>query len=212
MVSRQRELFPLPPAFADSCQTRSVSRSVHRRLVHKAHWQAWANDGVATLNALSGRQFCSGHCPGDAHSKAMTFISGQYSRVAKPPSDETLEGAFNSLLGASTTYVEDVGAFRAIYSETVVSWPPEGSVPVDIVHHLPVADSLKLSNWRTSLLRSEEEAHELQRSLGLLRPLSDPKLVRDPVTYARFLGRLFKSGMVSFHASKLPVYLGCFLC
>ena len=51
---RQRDLFPLPRFGADPIASKSLSRSCRRRLLSTAHWQNWANDGIAVLNEMGG--------------------------------------------------------------------------------------------------------------------------------------------------------------
>ena len=171
---RQRELFPLPLPFAPEAVLPGPSRSVRRRLLRKRHWQTWCNEGVATLNSLSGFPGPPGSFLRDIHCAALDHISEAYRAVHRPPALSS-EGALRELLGASVCY--DADSFeKSTYSEENISWPCAGIAPVLLERCLPSADFALLNGWRSQLLRDPSETHALLLESEIRSPYSDPVL------------------------------------
>ena len=87
---RQRDAFPLPRvAFEPPTTDARISRAVRRRLERKAHWQAWANDGIGVLNRLAGHSERRRHVgkPPALSQLATDAVGSAYRALGPPPAD-----------------------------------------------------------------------------------------------------------------------------
>eukprot|EP00959_Pyramimonas_sp_CCMP1952_P472930 9500867-Pyramimonas_sp.AAC.1 len=62
--ARQRDVHPLPASAADARADARHGRRGRQRAPRGAAWRRWANDGIATLNQLSGHSSASSAPPG----------------------------------------------------------------------------------------------------------------------------------------------------
>ena len=204
--ARVRDVLPLPVAtesapfssLSDAGGCRKTQRK-HQRLHHETEW---ADQCVKALNSCWGRGtgIDSATLRPDGVSTVLDNIKEAVVRMGKPPPDMTPEGAYRKLLGGSSTYAE-VRPDLASFSLELVSWPEVGGEHCQVVDLLPDGDSMRLSNWRDSMLRSSTESLELQRELGVSQPYCDPELLRSPQVYGRFLQEMHARGLVDFEES-----------
>ena len=215
MLSRNRELFPLPVSplhgLSATSASKSLSRAVRRRICRKNHNSTWLADGFRSINELSGYPFSSppeGPCNA-SQAAAVDYMTGLYSKVPPPPEGLTGAGALSELCAASSRYspVETAGA--APYNKDLVSWPPAGTIPCDIVSNLSEADSHLVVGWETSMLNSLDERQVHSAAADRPRPFLDPSLVAKPAVYGDFVATLHEAGMLQWRIGG-PSYLGIF--
>ena len=131
--TRQRDLFPFPRFGADPIASKPLSRSCRQRFLSTAHWQNWANDGIAVLNEMGGKD-SSTTCtatPSGLQSEVMSRIARAYSDVGKPdPGVVSATGALQALCGSVALYSTE--AAPAPYAKELVSWLPRGANPVPL--------------------------------------------------------------------------------
>ena len=112
MSIRQRDLLPLPKPFPEAGQlvtARVPPRGMQRMLHSEGGWKLWANDGVATINALGGAsRFCR-LAPTQAQSSALDRIRDTYSRMGAQPEDMSPAGAFKDLCQNALPYLSEAG-------------------------------------------------------------------------------------------------------
>ena len=130
---RERDLFPLPrrqlPAsvLGNSCflnhHGEPLSRSTIRRVKQRFHKDVWCDEGIQTLNELSGVPFDSPpQTPSNqAQRHAISRIEALYSRVPAPPPDLSPAGAFTELCGSASRYQPTEAATTAPYVKGLVS-------------------------------------------------------------------------------------------
>ena len=193
---RQRDLFPVPRFGADPIASTYLSRSCRRRLFSTAHWQNWANDGIAVLNEMGGKDpstTCTAP-PSGLQSEVMSRITRAYSDVGKPdPEVVSATGALQALSGSAALYSTE--AAPAPYAKELVSWPPRGANPVPLDRILADADVPWLGSDCSRMHRYGEEAACLRREQRLGRPHSDGDLMASPAVYAEFIiGNLTTEG------------------
>ena len=75
--------------------------------------------------------------------------------------------------------------------------PARAGQPIDTVSCLPAGASGLAETWRHSLLRDPREAELCRAELGLVRPFSDPALVRRAARYSDFLHEACSAGVVT---------------
>ena len=75
--------------------------------------------------------------------------------------------------------------------------PPAGSKPVDAVSRVPLKTRGVAETWRHFVLRDPKEAELFLDELGLVRPFSDPSLVRRAAQYSDFLHQASLAGVVT---------------
>ena len=199
--SRQGDLFPLPyldePNFASD---KHVSRSVRRRHLRRYHWTHWANDGIHSVNVLSGRGAHAAKgspCPAASEQVALD-IGNTYRGLGPPPADLLPPGgALRGLLNKAGYYNADRPDLGS-YVKDNVSWPAVGSTPMQLVAGLAEADRARLNDWERLMLRDPAKAAEIRHRAGLRRPHCDKDLFKNPRVYGDFLNRLADAGMVRF--------------
>ena len=166
MLPRQRDILPLPTFDAIQFDRLSISRSSARRLHRKNKNIQWANSGIAALNALGGDGKSapdSSSCLNSGSIAALRHIEESYSNMGDPH-DSTLtpEGAFRELLGGSSFYTEERADILP-YAKELVSWPDIGTSPCRLEAGLCPADRVRLADWKSSSLRSDDDYRELIR-------------------------------------------------
>ena len=72
------------------------------------------------------------------------------------------EAALREVLAGASVY-GDARADLAPYSKDLVSWPKVGAVPTPVESHLPEAERSWIQNWESHMLRSSDEARQLQQ-------------------------------------------------
>ena len=107
MLSRQRDILPLPPFEADLFDgTSKLSRSVKRRVKHQTHSVSWANDACRSLNDLGGRNLdppSNGACEFGTRA-AVSHVAEAFANIGEPPADLSQEGALRELLLNTSVY------------------------------------------------------------------------------------------------------------
>jgi hypothetical protein len=109
MTSRERDLFPLPrrhldpdildgASFLQSSRQR-LCRSTFRKVKQRLHNDVWCDEGIQTLNEISGVPFS--HAPtvpsNQAQTHAIARIEAMYNRVPAPHGSLSAAGAFTEL-------------------------------------------------------------------------------------------------------------------
>ena len=173
-----------------------------RKHARRQHERAWTDQCVSAVNACWGRG--SGVDSATSRPGSVTNVLDGIHRavldMGKPPCDLTPEGAYRKFLGGSSAY-SSVRPDPATFSLDAVSWPEVGGSHCDVCSLLPDGDSMRLSNWRDSMLRDPIESAELQKEQGLSRAYCDPELLRSPQVYGRFLQEMHRRGLCDFEAS-----------
>ena len=200
-----RELFPLHYPFnleqAVGARCGSNSRTTRKRTHARLNWQSWANTAVAACNDImsAGSFDHERFTPSAAQVEAVGHISDVCRRLGPPPCDAA--EAHRALCGESQSGYADPSP-RVSYREGEVSLPDFGGL-------VNVADVLigePLDYWC-------EWKQRIQRSAPLTTgprvPYSDPHLVKNKVTYARFVGELWSRGLLLF-SERAPATLGLF--
>ena len=201
-AERQRDVFPLAPPFEVPCDfvTSGLSRACKQRVQRRSGWQCWANDGVDTLNQLYGRSYESGSSdrPVGSTAAALRHVTDAYRCLGQPPETQP-EEALQALLGSAAPYYVDAAdpSSRAPFVENLISWPEEGTVPVDVAGYLFPEDREFLSGDCSSLLESMPVVSDEP-----IKPYVDPILKFSPRKLGRFYSRIFKSGMLQFKPGK----------
>ena len=198
LFARQRDLFPVP--FLEGCplDTRAGLCRTSARRVSRKNKPLEAANGDLAINQLGGRgEHPSSHFPPPAIAVAASLRIGDICLKASPPPADlpSLEGALRELLGASGLY-EGAGAHITPYAKNKVSWPGLGSSPMALVDGLPQADSDRLQNWASHMLRDPSEAEALRKKAGLRRAHCDPDLLSSPAMYADFCRQLMARNLV----------------
>ena len=232
-MSRERELFPLPIPFdclADvrsslgrRCNAGSLSRTTKRRVLARAHFEEWCQEGIRACNELSG--FPYSDPPKDFTNSCQEFcfnhVLERYKRVPKPPPDLTPAGALRELCGTASRYDPVGPSVVAPYDKDLVSWPPVGTVAAELAVNLPLADRNIVDGWERHILKDDLGRATYRSSPDRVRPFLEPTLVRRASVYRDFVRRLSESGMVSWRVggeSLLGVFLSgtnlgnCALC
>ena len=197
--ARQRDLFPLP--FLEECPLDAragLCRTTARRVSRKNKSLEAANDAILAINQLGGRgEHPSSLFPPPAIATVASQRIGEiFLKASPPPADlPSPEGALRELLGASGLY-EGAGAHVAPYAKDKVSWPEVGSSPMALVDGLPQADSERLTNWASHMLRDPSEAEALRAKAGLRRAHCDPDLFSSPAVYADFCRQLMARNLI----------------
>ena len=194
-----RDLFPLPtssteqivrpPGLAGPCRT--TRRRALRRLAGEQRF----NDLVDSLNEMHG----GGSAPPGlvSPSTAQLACLGRLREDVEnmgPPDDTTDAGAFRELCGSRPGY--DEPGPRVSYQRELISFPPAGLEAAEPADLLDGRELQYWNNWRETLRRPAEQAVMLRAQLGLVRPYSDPLLVRDRAGYAEFIRTLVDAGIV----------------
>ena len=88
-------------------------------------------------------------------------------------------------------------------------------MPPPLSHAHPVLESLdgehlhRVKEWRSHILKNEDDRQTYMRSADRVKPYLDPGLVRDSSTYASFLMRLNSAGILTWRVG-IKSWLGCF--
>ena len=207
----ERELFPLPLPHPELSpdphaarpyrdQLKHLSRSVQRRVLRHVNPKRWANDAVATCNELSGAPFESIPLAPLSKSQAecIDHVTSVFESIPSPPTDLTPAGALSELCGFSSRYEPTPTVGVAAYEKDLVSWPPSGSVPANVLDHLADADAELIGDWATHVLKDAGARSTYRSSAARPRPFLEPSLVRRPQVYAEFLLHLHRAGMLSW--------------
>ena len=134
-----RELLPCPLPFPNAGgPAPASSRSVQRRHHRKTHWQAWCNEGVATLNEMYGHGTIDDSAveatPSAAQSSCLARLTAAYCHMGRPPDDyASAAGAFSELCSAPAGYSDATPAAGkpVPYQSGRVSIPSAGNAPAD---------------------------------------------------------------------------------
>ena len=193
---RQRDIFPLPFLGAhDFCPGRRLCHGTRQRVRRRLHWQAWADRGIASLNALGGRgQSCHGG-PSQVQERCLANIVDAYKAVGPPPANFCGKEALRELLANSSVYSESRTDVRP-YAKHLVAFPSVAETVVNLGDCLGEADRTWLKDWRLHMLRPPEESAALRRDCDVRRPYADPSLVQRPQVYADFLHTLYDRNML----------------
>ena len=148
-IERQRDVFPLP-YFDSSVLDRSVvlSRGPTRRIIKRNHKLSWKNDAITSLNSLGGHGLSAPadlKCLSAGSVSALEEVSQAFSDLGSPVEPLlTPDGALRELLHTTSVYAQDRLDVKP-YDKELVSWPPKGSSPCDLVKGLPEADRTMLA-------------------------------------------------------------------
>ena len=190
-----------------------ISRAVRSRHLRRDCWVAWANDGIHTVNMLSGRggQPAKGSSWPAASQQCALDIAQTYRQLGPSPADlQPPEGALRELLNKTGFYSDDRPDL-ASYAKESVSWPASGTSPMNLIDGLDGADRARLNDRERHMLRDPNEADEVRQRAGLRRPHCDKELFKSPKVYGDFLNRLADAGMVRFErAERREGVLGVF--
>ena len=206
---KERDLFPLPrrqlPAsvlgkssYFLNRDGELLSRSTIRRVTQRFHKGVWCDEGIQTLNEVSGVPFDSPlQTPCKlAQRHAISRIEALYSRVPAPPPEFSTAGAFTELCGSASRYQPIEAATTAPYVKELVSWPPPDTRPV------PVTDMLGgtglASGIRNYIFKPEAERQATRSEPDQIKLSLGPTLVWNPRVYSEFLQRLEQAGMSSW--------------
>ena len=74
--------------------------------------------------------------------------------------------------------------------------PPPLSSAAPVLESLDGVPFQRVRDWRSCILRSEDEQRAYLESAARVKPYLDPGLVRDPAIYAIFLRRLHECGIL----------------
>ena len=190
--ARQRDFFPLPRPDGspklDSDSWDALSRSKQRRIAKHHKIDSWYADAVCGLNSLFG----SGSIESDAirnlpQTLVLDRIRRRYESIPAPPADMSAAGAFHSLRGTASGYSPEVGqGARVPFSLELCSMPPPLSSAAPVLESLDGVPFQRVRDWRSCILRSEDEQRAYLESAARVKPYLDPGLVRDPAIYAIF--------------------------
>ncbi len=133
-----------------------------------------------------------------------------FSELGKPPGDLSPTGALTELCGSSYGYDDGPDTSRVSYDETKVSWPPEGSAPIQVADLLTGADHGMLYGWRFKLLAPAADFERLRDQSEIKQPFLDSKLTRSGARYAKFLLELQARELVRFKRGRDTVHVGIF--
>ena len=184
-----RELLPLPesccplPFVATPCRTR------HRRSIQRQAQAVtqWPQEVFYTLNSVYGHGSAApGLRPSAAQVSGLSHVERVLRDLGPPPCSPA--AAHRELCGYTPGYA-CTPENRASYTEGRVSLPSAG--PHCKAEDVLKGDALELwAGWERLLLR------DANVSPVNVKPFSDPKLVRDRRTYARFIGELIDCHVV----------------
>ena len=202
------DLLPLPPPFpfSGTGDLKGLSRCVRRRILCKAGWQGWANDGVAALNMLAGVAGSSSQVPSLAQRDALARITKAYASLAKPP-DMSPAGAFKELCGSRVPYLSE-SAGPEPYVRDLLSLPDGGGLMEISGDSFPSEHLELLDRASTRMLRTAVDAEAELQAAGIKSPYIDANL-RNPRTYGRFLDDLLERGLITL-VPETKSYLGMF--
>ncbi|MCP2504969.1 MAG: hypothetical protein NLN65_06720, partial [Candidatus Poseidoniaceae archaeon] len=134
---------------------------------------------------------------------ALEEVSQAFSDLGSPVEPLlTPDGALRELLHTTSVYAQDRLDVKP-YDKELVSWPPKGSSPCDLVKGLPEADRTMLADWNTRMLNTHVEscspnstADNMPSTQKTKKAYCDPALFRSASVYADFLRRLDAAGMI----------------
>ena len=214
-----RELLPCPLPFPNAGgPAPASSRSVQRRHHRKTHWQAWCNEGVATLNEMYGHGTIDNSAveatPSAAQSSCLARLTAAYCHMGRPPDAyASAAGAFSELCSAPAGYSDAVPAAGkpVPYQSGRVSIPSAGNAPADPSHLLGGEDLLNWQDWRRRLLVQPDAALHAQRESGLEKPYCDRSLVASQARYGEFIDQLLSCEIITL-CKRAPTSVGIFFC
>ena len=198
-TARQRDIFPLPPAPAVAPApgikpSADCSRTVQRRRTRKLHQVSLVAQMVAGLNALAGTPTASALEPTAVQSLCMEHLSEVAQEFGVPPATLSEAGSLTELCATSAIYGD--GSKVVPFDEGRVAWPPVASGSVSVFELVSPGLSEKLKGWKARMLRPVCEAQQLQNESGLSDIYTDPRLIRSPRRYAKFIQKMLKHHMV----------------
>ena len=121
----------------------------------------------------------SPHLPGRSScllEKGYLFLLDSYVALGPPPTDLPCAATcFKELVGSSVRYEAERTDIRP-YAKDLMSWPEIGSTKVNLVAELRPADSHRLANWDSVLLRDDTERQRLLEASGPATPHCEPTL------------------------------------
>ncbi|CAE7427144.1 DEK1, partial [Symbiodinium sp. CCMP2592] len=204
-----RDLLPLRlPEVAGGFEQPRLGRGTRQRIRRRMEADAWAHEGVQTLNDLYGKpEGVKGPAPVGSHAAALSNLEQRYRRMGTPTSrpEEALTALLGSMAGYGTLDVECTT--RASFDEALVSWPALGSHPVKVASLLGEDSKKLLTLEGASELIADAEA---VGNSECVKPYIDPVLANSPVHMGRFLARLFKCRMLQLIPGRREHTVGVF--
>jgi hypothetical protein len=169
ILSRQRDLFPLPSFnYMSVSKYSGLSRGVQRRINNRESWAPWSNICVRTLNDMVGR---GQHVVGAAtlaQKMCLENVERSFRPFsAGPPVGEVPRGdaSLREMLSTAMCYDAESSPVQP-YDRDLVSWPEEGATPAPLTQLLSDADSKSFEEWESNLLRPIAETEALFSDLG----------------------------------------------
>ena len=208
-MDRQRDLLPLRlPGLEAGVHQGGLSRGTRQRINRRIAAEAWAHEGVQTLNELYGKpDGVIGPAPVGGQVASLSYLEQQYRSMGPPPSrpEEALTALLGSMAGYGTLDIECNK--KASFNETLVSWPAVGSYPVKVVEHLGLESQKLLTLDGLSELLADAEA---VGECDPVKPYVDPVLNNSPVHMGRFLTHLFNCRMLQLIPGRYEHTVGVF--
>ena len=198
-TARQRDIFPFPAQCTvipvpGSAPTADCSRTVQRRRTRTLHHATLLSQMVAGLNSLAGTPVASGLEPTAIQTMCMEHLSDVAREFGVPPATSSEAGSLTELCAASAIYGD--GSKVVPFDEGRVAWPPVTSGSVSVFDLVSPGLSEKLEGWKARMLRPVCEAKLLQSQSGLGDVYTDPRLIRSPRRYAKFVRKMLRHHMV----------------
>lgn len=214
-MSRQRDVFPLPPLFgrddADAAPAPS-SRKSRLRLSRRLDEDAVATRAVSSLNCLMGVEakcMPRGGVELASHKAVRQHILRAVRRLGPPPPGVTPSVAFGELRGSSLYEDELVSSTVQPLDLSLVSLPEVGSQPIDLSAIYGTGGDDFVARFCSSALAERQVAQAALRE-GPRRAYMDEGLAQSGPDYARFLRRLDAAGMLVFDTAPGVEQIGFF--
>ena len=169
----QKDLLPPYPNARGLTSARGVSRFKFKKCHVRGAWQAWANDGVRTLNELNGTPHFSKHDPSPSRLAALSQFCNHYRDMGGPPPDLSPAKAFVELCKNSLPYISDHRG-PILYDADNLSLPAACVSPIDPLQHMSAEHSERVVGGHRAMLRPEPEALQALADAGLNKAHVDP--------------------------------------
>ena len=195
------ELLPLPFLARTGGLGTGVSRGVRQRRARVDRCLAKANETVEALNYLFlgptnfDKKRPQGGIPSPVQRSALSRVLEAHRSNTRPPGVLKPEEALRALLHRGSAYGAGQGCL-AHYKAGEVSLPPCGVEPTPVLSVLSGDAHSELFHWREKMLLSPEEHGAVVDSISSIGCYSDPALVRDSWTYARFVVDLLRRNLI----------------
>ena len=197
---RCRELFPLP-LMNEVLREPGLSVSARRRRCRLRERVSAANEVIEVLNDIyqpGHRRDVSFPCTA-AQRAAQHEVFQQLGRLQRPAHRGTEREAVKELLQSSLSYNgEEVSSTLRSYDRDLVSIPQIFSDPIPVAGLLDHHGRETIEDPERCMLLGEDEWGLVVEKQRGFRPYMDEKLRTQPELYHRFVGDLFRAGMLKF--------------